>query len=65
MEDPGYPRARMAFRSAQLRVVPVPVDSNGMNPAPASKKIPAPQMIYITPSFQCPLGYTMSLERKI
>ena len=64
MEDPGYPRARLAFRSAQLRVVPVPVDSNGMNPAAVSKKIPTPQMIYITPSFQCPLGYTMSLERR-
>ena len=64
MEDPGYPRARMAFNSAQLRVVPVPVDSNGMNSVAASKKFPAPQMIYVTPSFHCPLGYAMSLERR-
>jgi GntR family transcriptional regulator / MocR family aminotransferase len=64
MEDPGYPRARMAFRSAQLRVVPIPVDSDGMNLAAASKRFPAPQMIYVTPSFQCPLGYTMNLERR-
>jgi GntR family transcriptional regulator/MocR family aminotransferase len=64
MEDPGYPRARMAFRSAQLRVVPVPVDSNGINSAAASKKFPAPQMIYVTPSFQCPLGYATNLERR-
>jgi GntR family transcriptional regulator / MocR family aminotransferase len=64
MEDPGYPRARMAFRSAQLRVAPIPVDSNGMNSAAASKRFPAPQMIYVTPSFQCPLGYTMILERR-
>jgi GntR family transcriptional regulator / MocR family aminotransferase len=64
MEDPGYPRARMAFSSAQLKVVPVPVDSNGMNSAAALKKCPAPQMVYITPSFQCPLGYAMSLERR-
>ena len=64
MEDPGYPRARMAFSSAQLRVVPVPVDLQGMNPAAASKKSPTAQMIYITPSFQCPLGYAMSLERR-
>jgi len=64
MEDPGYPRARMAFSSAQLRVVPVPVDLHGMNPAAASKKSPTPQMIYITPSFQCPLGYAMSLDRR-
>ena len=64
MEDPGYPRARMAFSSAQLRVVPVPVDLHGMNPAAASKKSPAPLMIYVTPSFQCPLGYAMSLDRR-
>ena len=63
-EDPGYPRARMAFSSAQLRVVPVPVDSNGMNSAIASKMLPDPQMIYVTPSFQCPLGYAMNLERR-
>jgi GntR family transcriptional regulator/MocR family aminotransferase len=64
MEDPGYPRARMAFGSAQLKVVPVPVDLHGMNPAAALKKSPSPLMIYVTPSFQCPLGYAMSLERR-
>jgi GntR family transcriptional regulator / MocR family aminotransferase len=64
MEDPGYPRARMAFTSAQLRVVSVAVDPNGMKSAAASKKTPTPQMIYVTPSFQCPLGYTMSLARR-
>ena len=64
MEDPGYPRARMAFSSAQLRVVPVPVDSKGMNSTATSKKTPPPQMIYVTPSFQCPLGYAMNLERR-
>jgi GntR family transcriptional regulator / MocR family aminotransferase len=64
MEDPGYPRARVAFRSAQLSVVPVPVDSEGLNSAAGSKKRAVPQMIYVTPSFQCPLGYTMTLERR-
>ena len=65
MEDPGYPRARMAFNSAQLRVVPVPVDSKGMmSSTTTSEKTPSPQMIYVTPSFQCPLGYAMSLERR-
>jgi GntR family transcriptional regulator / MocR family aminotransferase len=64
MEDPGYPRARVAFESAQLSVVPVPVDSEGLNSAAGPKKRPAPQMIYVTPSFQCPLGYTMTLERR-
>jgi GntR family transcriptional regulator/MocR family aminotransferase len=64
MEDPGYPRARAAFKSAQLNVVPVPVDAEGLNSAAGQKKRPAPQMIYVTASFQCPLGYTMTLERR-
>src|SRR5205823_5284398 len=64
MEDPGYPRARAAFKSAQLSVVPLPVDSEGLNSAVDPKKRPTPQMIYVTPSFQCPLGYTMTLERR-
>jgi GntR family transcriptional regulator/MocR family aminotransferase len=64
MEDPGYPRARSAFKSAELRVVSVPVDSSGLNSAAGSKKRPVPRMIYVTPSFQCPLGYTMTLERR-
>jgi GntR family transcriptional regulator / MocR family aminotransferase len=64
MEDPGYPRARAAFKSAQVSVVPVPVDSKGLNSDAGPKKRPAPQMIYVTPSFQCPLGYTMTLERR-
>ena len=64
MEDPGYPRARVAFQSAQLDVIPIPVDSGGLNSAASSKKRSAPQMIYVTPSFQCPLGYTMTLERR-
>src|SRR6266496_465049 len=64
MEDPGYPRARAAFKSAQLSVVPLPVDSEGLNSAVGPKKRPRPQMIYVTPSFQCPLGYTMTLGRR-
>jgi GntR family transcriptional regulator / MocR family aminotransferase len=64
MEDPGYPRARVAFKSAQLSVMPIPVDSEGLKAAASSEKRPAPQMIYVTPSFQCPLGYTMTLERR-
>jgi GntR family transcriptional regulator / MocR family aminotransferase len=64
MEDPGYPRARVAFQSAQLNVIPISVDSEGLNSAASSEKRSAPQMIYATPSFQCPLGYTMTLERR-
>jgi GntR family transcriptional regulator/MocR family aminotransferase len=64
MEDPGYPRARAAFSSAKLKTVPVPVDAEGLDVSAGMKKQPVPQMIYVTPSFQCPLGLMMSLPRR-
>jgi GntR family transcriptional regulator/MocR family aminotransferase len=64
MEDPGYPRARLAFAAAGLSVVPVPVDEQGLNVTAGIRKQPAARLIYVTPSFQCPLGVTMSLARR-
>ena len=46
MEDPGYPPARMSFTAAGARVVPVPVDADGIvvSALPADARI-----IYVTP----------------
>jgi len=64
MEDPGYPRARAAFLGAGLRIVPVPVDSQGMIIATGRKRESSPKLIFVTPSFQCPTGSMMSLQRR-
>lgn len=64
MEDPGYPRARAAFHGAGLRIIPVPVDSEGLVLADARRRKPAPKLVYVTPSFQCPLGCMMTLSRR-
>ena len=64
IEDPGYPRARAAFLSAGLKVVPVPVDSEGLVVSAGKKKDPAPKLVFVTPSFQCPLGSMLSLSRR-
>jgi GntR family transcriptional regulator/MocR family aminotransferase len=64
MEDPGYPRARAAFLSAGLKVVPVPVDSEGLVVSAGKKLDPSPKLVFVTPSFQCPLGSMMSLSRR-
>jgi GntR family transcriptional regulator / MocR family aminotransferase len=64
MEDPGYPRARTAFAAAGLSVVPVPVDEHGLNVAAGIRRQPTTRLMYVTPSFQCPLGVTMSLARR-
>ena len=64
IEDPGYPRARAAFLSAGLKIVPVPVDSEGLVLSAGKKKNPAPKLVFVTPSFQCPLGSMLSLSRR-
>jgi GntR family transcriptional regulator/MocR family aminotransferase len=65
MEDPGYPRARWAFLSAGLNVIPVPIDSEGMIISAGKKREPSPRLVFVTPSFQCPLGSMMSLSRRL
>jgi GntR family transcriptional regulator/MocR family aminotransferase len=61
MEEPGYPQARPLFRSLGARIVPVPVDEEGMDAA----ALPADAaLVYTTPSHQYPLGTPMSLARR-
>ena len=64
MEDPGYPRARAAFLSAGLKAIPVPVDSEGLVVSIGKEREPNPKLVFVTPSFQCPLGTMMSLARR-
>src|SRR5690606_7660385 len=64
MEDPGYPRARWAFRSAGLDVVPVPIDADGLVVSIGASRSASPRLVYVTPSFQCPLGVMLSLARR-
>jgi GntR family transcriptional regulator/MocR family aminotransferase len=61
VEDPGYPQARLLFRSLGAHVVGVPVDSEGLN----VDAIPGnARLVYVTPSHQFPLGTVMSLRRR-
>lgn len=63
MEDPGYWGARCIFEACDLRVEPVGVDAEGMDPALAPRGS-RPRLIYLTPSNQYPLGVAMSLARR-
>lgn len=61
MEDPGYPEARELFALHGARVVPVPVDAEGL----VVDQVPArARLIYTTPSHQFPLGMPLSLARR-
>lgn len=65
IEDPGYPRARGAFRWAGARTVPVPLDEEGLTLDRASPDGEDAHLAYVTPSHQYPLGMTMSLPRRL
>jgi len=62
VEDPGYPPARLLFRSLGARVVPVEVDAEGLVVDALPREA---RLVYVTPSHQFPLGMPMSLARRI
>ncbi|HEV2180718.1 MAG TPA: PLP-dependent aminotransferase family protein [Gemmatimonadaceae bacterium] len=65
VEDPGYPGARQALLAAGARMVPVPVDAEGLDVARGARAAPSARAVYITPSHQHPLGVTMSATRRM
>ena len=63
IEDPGFHQARRVFALAGARIVPRPVDREGIViDGPGTRT--SPKLIYVTPSHQFPLGVTMSLARR-
>ncbi len=65
IEEPGYPGARQALTMAGAKLVPVPVDHEGLNVAEGIRRAPGAHAVYITPSHQYPLGVTMSATRRM
>jgi GntR family transcriptional regulator/MocR family aminotransferase len=65
MEEPGYPPTSAVLRAAGARVVPVPVDDEGLSVVAGRAAEPAPRLICVSPSHQYPLGVTMSLRRRL
>ena len=63
-EDPGYPAGRDAMASSGARIIPVPLDAEGLDVTKSRAAHPEPRAIYVTPSGQLPLGITMSLQRR-
>jgi GntR family transcriptional regulator/MocR family aminotransferase len=63
IEDPGFHQARRVFVLAGARVVPKPLDAEGIVIARSAKE-KKPKLIHVTPSHQYPLGMTMSFGRR-
>jgi GntR family transcriptional regulator/MocR family aminotransferase len=64
VEDPGYVFADGAFIRRRLKVVPAPVDANGLDIAAARVLAPSPALILVTAATQFPTGVPMSAERR-
>ena len=64
-EDPGYHLARQGLTAAGARLIPVPVDAEGMRVADGMAQAPRARFVVVTPSHQCPLGVTLSLPRRL
>lgn len=65
LEDPGYPGARAAFIAAEARIVPVPVDEEGLVVSEGERLAPGARMVFVSPAHQHPLGAVMSVRRRL
>ena len=65
LEEPGYVGARAAFIASEARIVPVPVDAEGLDVAAGERAAPDARMAFVTPSHQHPLGAAMSIPRRM
>jgi GntR family transcriptional regulator / MocR family aminotransferase len=63
IEDPGFHQARNVFAFVGAKMVPRPIDREGLVIGKCSPQN-SPKLIFVTPSHQFPLGVTMSLKRR-
>lgn len=65
MEEPGYGFARRIFELRGCRIIPVPVDNEGVEVAEGIKRCATARVALVSPSHQYPLGATMSAARRL
>lgn len=65
LENPGYSGAHTAFRAAQLKIIGIKVDADGISPSASDWLRHTPKLIYVTPSHQYPTGSVLGLARRI
>lgn len=65
MEEPGYYATQTTLRAAGMKLVPVPVDEEGLDVAAGLSGRVKARAAYVTPSHQFPTGVTMSMRRRL
>jgi GntR family transcriptional regulator/MocR family aminotransferase len=63
IEDPGFLQARNVLAFVGARLVPRPIDREGLVIGKCSRQN-SPRLVFVTPSHQFPFGVTMSLQRR-
>jgi GntR family transcriptional regulator / MocR family aminotransferase len=65
VEDPSFPVTRKGLELARMRLMPVPVDEQGLDVAHGLNVAPDAALVVVTPGQQAPLGATLSNERRL
>jgi GntR family transcriptional regulator/MocR family aminotransferase len=63
IEDPAYPNAVAVLRARNAAMAAVPVDEEGICVERFARR--AARLAYVTPSHQYPMGWVLSLERRL
>ena len=63
IEDPGFLQARNVLAFVGAKLVPRPIDREGLVIGKCSRQN-SPRLVFVTPSHQFPFGVTMSLKRR-
>ncbi len=64
-EDPGYVASRYTLRTTGAKLVPVPVDAEGIVVTAGETAETSAKAAYVTPSHQFPTGVPMSMARRV
>ncbi len=65
IENPGYELLRHTLLLSGCKLVPVPVDNEGLDVAAGIKLCHSARAAFVSPSHQYPLGATMSAARRL
>ncbi len=71
VESPSFPNYLASFQNYGARLLPIPLDEQGLDPRRVAEAVEAdrgaggrPKLIYTMPTFQNPSGLSLSLERR-
>lgn len=66
-ENPTYTGALAAFKSRGARIIPVPLEEDGVSLSALKQAVEKyhPSLIYVIPNFQTPTGISYSEEKKL